>query len=189
MGDLSLHRRTTAALLAAFTVAACNDDIDLDRGWEAQVDTVTLYTVDRPEYQGLPSAYDILNRRTMRVEDPSASGNWDFALTGSVDGPLSMTPLGAFFGVTTNAAIATIENRTFEELASAPSDSAAYVDDGPVALADGVVYVIRSRESSGCMSFAKLEPLDIDQAAGILTFHVMVNPSCNDRALIPPEVD
>ena len=184
-----MHRRTTAALLAAFAVAACNDDIDLDRGWEAQVDTVTLYTVDRPEYQGLPSAYDILNQRTVRVEDPSASGNWDIAVSGSVDEPLALTPLGAFFDVVSNAGIAPIENRTFEELASAPSDSAAYAVDRAVPLAADGLYVIRSRQSGGCMKFAKLEPLGIDQAAGVLTFHVIVNPSCNDSALIPPEDD
>lgn len=184
-----MHRRTTAALLAAFAVAGCNDDIDLDRGWEAQIDTVTLFTVDLAEYQGLPSAYDIQATRTLRVEDPAATGSWDFALTGGVDAPLTLTPLGAFFDVVSNAGIAPIENRTFEEVESAPSDSAAYVVDGTVTLTEGLVYVVRSRQSSGCMNFAKLETLDIDQAAGVLTFHLMANPSCNDRALIPPEDD
>ena len=182
-----MHRRTTAALLAALAVTACNDEIYLDRGWDAEVDTVTLFTVERAEYQGMAAAFDINARQTVRIEDPGATGRWDFALTGGVDGPLTLTPLGAFFDVASNAGVATVQDRTFEELESAPSDDDAFVTDTIVALADDVVYVIRSRVVNGCMNFAKVDPLAIDQTAGSLTFQVTANPSCNDRALVPPE--
>ena len=184
-----LHRRTTTAVLAALAVTACNDDIDLDRGWEADVDTVTLYTVERPEYQGMPAAFDINARHLVRIEEPGATGSWDFALTGGVDGPLALTPLGAFFEVESNAGVATVQNRTFEELEAAPSDDDAFVTDSTVALVDDVIYVIRSRMVNGCMNFAKVDPLVIDQTAGSLTFQVTANPTCNDRALVPPEDD
>ena len=70
-----LHRRIFATLVAALVGTGCNDDIDFGFGdWEADVDTVTLYSVDRPEYQGLPSAYDIRSRRTQRVEDAAVNG-------------------------------------------------------------------------------------------------------------------
>lgn len=186
-----MHRRTAAAFLVALATTACQDEPDfgLDE-WEAEVDTVTLYTVDRAEYQGLPSAYDIRGRRTVRVEDGSATGNWDFALTGGANGqPLTLTPLGAFFRVASQAGIATVDDRTFEELENAPADTAAYVVDTTVTAADEVVYVIRSRLSSNCSNFAKVDPLAIDATAGTLTFRVTANPLCNDRALVPPEDD
>ncbi len=69
-----------AALLAALVVSACGDDLDLTPNWEARVDTVTLYTTDRADYQGLPAAYDLHGQRTVRIEDPTATGNWEFGL-------------------------------------------------------------------------------------------------------------
>lgn len=183
-----------AALCAALVVSGCNDEIDFGFGdWEADVDTVTLYTVDRPEYQGLPSAYDIRATRTLRIEDPAATGQWDFALTGGADGePLTLTPLGAFFSVSSNAGIAPVRG-TFEEFATAPTDSASYTIDGPVVLDADTLYVIRSRQAavsgSSCSNFAKLDPLEVDQVEGTFTFQVTANPNCNDTALIPPEDD
>jgi len=188
-----LHRRITAALLAAIVTTACDDPIDFGFGeWDAEVDTVTLYTVDRPEYQGLPSAYDIRATRTLRVEDPAATGQWDFALTGGDGGePLTLTPLGAFFDVPSHAGIAAVSG-TFEALEEAPTDSASYAIDAPIVLTD-TLYVIRSRvgsvQGSSCFNFAKVDPLVIDQVAGTFTFRITANPNCNDSALIPPEDD
>lgn len=189
-----LHRRIAAALSAALALTGCNDEIDFGFGdWEADVDTVTLYTVDRPEFQGLPSAYDIRATRTLRVEDPSATGQWDFALTGGADGePLTLTPLGAFFELSSQAGIAAVSG-TFDDFATAPTDSAAYVIDAPVVLDADTLYVVRSRQAavggSACNNFAKIDPLEVDQLAGTFTFRVTANPNCNDSALVPPEDD
>ena len=189
-----LHRRFSAALVAALVVTGCNDDLDFGFGdWEADVDTVTLYSVDRPEYQGLPSAYDIRSRRTQRVEDAAATGQWDVALTGGADGaPLALTPLGAFFDVSSNAGIAPVRG-TFDEFDTAPTDSASYSIDAPTVLDVDTLYVIRSRQAAvagaSCSNFAKLEPLEVDQVAGTFRFRITANPNCNDTALIPPEDD
>jgi hypothetical protein len=184
--------RSPLALLAVLALAACNEEPDfgLDN-WDAQVDTIALYSVDFAEYQGLPSAYDIKNTRTQRVEDPSASGQWDFALTGGgANGPLMLTPLGAFFDVEISAGLAVLADGVFDELENAPSSNSAYVTDEPVALESDVLYVARSRPSGGLCSgvqFAKIEPLEIDPAEGTFRFRVTANPRCNDTALIPPE--
>jgi len=172
--------------LAVFALTACTDEPDFGFGdWDAQLDTVTLYSVDRDEHQGLPSAYDIRFTRTYRVEDPGATGNWDFALTGGDGGALTLTPIGAFFDVENQAGLF-VSDDTFEEIEDAPAADSAYVTDGPVVLEPEVVYIVRSRTGS-CLQFAKLEPIEIDQAAGTFTFHVTSNPNCNDTALIPPE--
>ena len=174
--------------LAVLALAACNEEPDFDfDDWELAYDTVTLYSADRPEHQGLPSAYDILATRTLRIEDSGATGNWDFALTGGAGGPLTLTPLGAFFEVENNAGLATLPGEDFEGLESAPPGNAAYVTDAAVPLMSGAVYVVRSRQSGNCMSFAKLEALEIDEAAGTLTFQLSANPNCNDTGLVPPE--
>lgn len=180
--------RGASVVLAGLALAACNDEPDNPfDDWSAQVDTVTLFTVDDPGYQGLPSAYDIKQTRTQRIEDNNASGQWEFALTGGVDGPLTITPLGAFFGVDNNAGIATLEGEVFEDLDRAPSASDAYVTDVPIELELGVVYVVRARTSGNCLQFAKMEPLEIDEAENTFRFRVMVNPFCGDLDLIPPE--
>jgi len=177
-----------APALAVVALTACNDEPDFGfDDWELAYDTVTLYSADRPELQGLPSAYDILATRTIRVEDSGATGNWDFALTGAAGEPLTLTPLGAYFEVENNAGLATLPGEDFEGLESAPSGNAAYVTDDAVPLIDGAVFVIRSRQSGNCMSFAKLEPLEIDDAAGTMTFQLSANPNCNDTDLVPPE--
>ena len=179
-------RRIILTAIVVPALAACNDEPDFGFGeWEAQLDTVTLYSVDRDEHQGLPSAYDIRFTRTYRVEDPGATGNWDFVLTGGDVGPLTLTPVGAFFDIENNAGFA-LSDDTFEEVEDAPAASSAYVTDEAVALEPDVVYIVRSRSGS-CLQFAKLEPIDIDPDAGTFTFHVTANPNCNDTALVPPE--
>ena len=182
--------RSIVPCVALLALTACNDEPDFGFGdWEAEVDTITLYSVDFAEHQGLPSAYDIQQTRTIRVEDPGATGNWDFALTGGGGSPLMLTPLGAFFDLSSNAGVATVTSATFEELEDAPAAATAYVTDESVTVEPGVVYVIRSRTTGNCRNFAKLEATEIDQAEGTLSFQLTANPNCNDTALVPPEDD
>lgn len=181
-------RRSVLPALIVCTLAACNEEPDFGLGdWEAEFDTVTLYSADRAEHQGLPAAYDILATRTLRVEDAGSTGSWDFALTGAGGGALALIPIGAFFGVESNAGLAVVSDRTFDELESAPSANSAYTTDEAITLQAGVVYVVRSRVAGSCRSFAKLEPIEIDQADGTFTFQLSANPNCNDTALVPPE--
>ena len=181
-------RRSIVPALAVCTLAACNDEPDfgLDE-WVAEYDTVTLYSADRAEHQGLPSAYDILATRTLRTEDAGSTGNWDFALTGAEGEPLTLTPIGAFFSVPSNAGLAIVSDETFDEMERAPSANSAYTTDAPVTLQSDVVYVVRSRVAGNCRNFAKLEPIEIDAVEGTFTFQLSANPNCNDTALVPPE--
>lgn len=187
----SAFRRAVLPALLLPVLGACNDEPeDPFANWDVIEDTVTLYTADRIENQGLPAAYDIVNSRTMRIEDPTASGSWDFALTGGDGTALSLTPLGAFFDVENRAGLHVERDEEFLPLDRAPSAENAYVADESVPLEDGVVYIVRSRQTGGnCVRFGKVEPLEIDQDAGSFTFRVIRNPRCNDTDLIPPEDD
>ncbi|HEX6587543.1 MAG TPA: hypothetical protein VF039_00860 [Longimicrobiales bacterium] len=185
----SAFRRAAVPALLLPLLAACNEEpVDPFRDWDAIEDTVTLYTADRVEHQGLFAAYDIVNSRSLRIEDPAASGAWDFVLTGGDGTPLTLTPLGAFFDVDNRAGLHVDRDAEFLPLERAPSAESAYVTDEPVTVEDDVIYIIRSRQTSGgCVRFAKLDPLEIDQEVGSLTFRVIRNPRCNDTDLVPPE--
>ena len=190
MRFLAFRRAVLPALLLP-VLGACNEEPeDPFANWEAIEDTVTLYTADRAEYQGLPAAYDILTRTARRIEDPTASGAWDVALTGGGDSPLVLTPLGAFFDLENRAGVHVEREEAFDPLDRAPAAEDAYTADASVTLEDDVVYIIRSRQTSGsCVRFAKMDPLALDQAAGTFTFRIISNPRCNDTDLVPPEDD
>ena len=187
----SAFRRAILPVLLLPVLGACNEEPDNPfDDWDVVEDTATLHTADRVETQGLPAAYDIVNHRTLRIEDPTASGAWDFALTGGVDGPLTLTPLGAFFDVENRAGLGIERDASFEEIERASADDADYVTDETVALEEGVVYIVRSRQTGGgCVRFGKMEPLEIDQDAGTLTFRLIRNPNCNETDLVPDEDD
>lgn len=190
MRFFALRRVVLPALLLP-VLGACNEEPeDPFRNWDAIEDTVTLHSADPVENQGLFAAYDIVNGRSLRIEDPTASGAWDFALTGGDGTPLMLTPLGAFFDVENRAGLHVDRDAEFLPLDRAPSAEDAYVSDESVTLEDDVLYIVRSRQTgNGCVRFAKLEPLEIDQDAGTLTFRIIRNPRCNDTDLVPPEDD
>src|SRR5687768_9543220 len=187
----SAFRRAILPALLLPVLGACNEEPeDPFANWDVVEDTATLYTADRVEHQGLPAAYDIVGSRTLRIEDPTASGQWDFVLTGGVDGPLTLTPLGAFFDVENRAGLSVEREEAFEPLDRAPVADSEYATEESIPLEDGVVYIVRSRQTAGgCVRFAKMEPLDIDQDAGAFTFRIIRNPRCNDTDLVPPEED
>jgi len=163
-----------------------------DPDYDARPDTVTLYSLARPELD-LPSAYDFTRRRTIDVQDPGATGNWDLVLD-TRDGELAfLAP--RVLGIDSDAAIARLDGRTFEEVERAPADTAVYRALEPVPVEMGTVYVVRTRlASSGfgfglCNFFAKLEPLEIRRELQSVTFVFDANPVCDDRRLVPPDDD
>jgi hypothetical protein len=93
-------------------------------------------------------------------------------------------------GVFSGAGIASVPGSRFQDVTEAPDSPTAYVEDAPVPLELGTVYVIRTREQQGicgetCNYYGKIQPLNIDLAAGILYFVHDVSPVCNDPSLIP----
>lgn len=176
-------------------LTGCEDELDFGFGdWSANEDTVTLYTLDRVDYQGLPSGYAMgPPAQVVRIEERGATGTWDFALTGGTDGePLMLTPVGALLDLDSQAGIVPLD-LPYDEIESAPRDSAVYVTGAGVPVQAGDAFVVRSRiVASGrgaCIRFGKVEPVELDAQAGTLTLVALVNPNCNDRNLVPTEDD
>ena len=176
------------AALALAAVAACGDDPFAIR-WDADPDTVVLFSLARPELN-LVSAYNFHIRLAFRVESATATGNWDVALD-TRGNELVLLPPGAL-GIESRAGIARVDGLSFAGVTEAPSDTAAYSRADPVPVSLGTIYVIRTHQGLGvfgtrCVYYAKLEPLIIDVAGGTLTFVFDENPVCNDRSLVPPD--
>ncbi|MDX1578859.1 MAG: hypothetical protein R3266_10250, partial [Gemmatimonadota bacterium] len=67
--------------------------------------------------------------------------------------------------------------------------STGYELTSAMSAAVGDVFIARSRVNRqqliSCSQFAKLEILDIDLAAGTVTFRYLINPNCGDTVLEP----
>lgn len=180
-------RRFLLLVLAVVPAAACDDDIFPDL--PVRPDTTTVYSLARPELSGSPSAFDLAGMRLVVVEAKGMTPNWDLALS-ERDGSMVLLPAGAIAGVPVQAGVAMVPGKTFEEVRTAPRDTAAYERRNPVPVGVGRVYVARSRAIRRlgivCYYYAKLQPLSIDQSRGSVTFEVVTNPNCSDRSL---EVD
>jgi hypothetical protein len=177
-------------LVLPVALAGCGDSLGLAT-WSATPDTVTLFSLSRPELLGRPSAYDFVLLTPINVESSSATGNWDIVLE-ERSGAFVMVPASNFPTVTSRAGIALQANATtLEQVTEAPSDTSLFRRD-PVPIQPGSVYVVRSRRES-CATlgsgvfYAKIRALTIDASVGTFVFEVVRNPYCNDRKLIPPE--
>jgi len=175
-----------ALVLATVAWAACGTD-PFAIHWAIQPDTVTLYSLARPEL-GLPSGFNFYNRRPVLVERANSTGNWDVAV-GTENGAIVLLPPGAL-NVPGKARVAALPGTTFDEVVEAPADTTLYSAVQPVPVQMGTVYVIRTNQSVGsfgtyCVYYAKLAPVEIDATQGSLRFVFDSSPVCNDRALIP----
>ena len=186
-------RRSPLLTLIPLLTAGCDDEFTQE--WFASPDTTLLFSLSRPELLGRPSAFDFfaatsgLSGIPVVVETPTATGQWDVALTDQTGG-LALVPASAFVGLNSRAGIATMTGTTFDGLREAPGDTARY-SRAAVVVQLNTVYVVRTRRD-GCgfgsgSRYAKLEAVAIDRTAGTLTFRAITNPICNDRKLIPPD--
>ncbi len=166
---------------------ACRDETGLDT-WSDLPDTTVIFSLSRPELLGQPSAYDMINFLDLRVESPSASGAWDFALRHEGN-DLALVPASGFPGQVSRAAFAQT-NRSFEELTEAPADTTAFSSE-PVIISPGMVMAVRTRRApcafSNSVRYGKLRVIEVDAAEGFVRFEAVRNPFCNDRSLVPPE--
>jgi hypothetical protein len=184
----TLRPAAVALLLAAGGLLACDDDpFGLD-DWIADPDTLLLYSLARPEIN-LPSVANLYQKFTLLVQSPGSTGSWDIALDTREDGLVFLTPLS--LGITSRARIAPFPGQSFDDLTEAPSDTTEYIAEDPVPVELGTSYVVRTSEYTGnfgqrCVFYSKLEPLELDHAAGTVRFVVDTNPICNERALVPP---
>lgn len=181
--------RITALLaLAAITGAAACDDGFGPINWLATPDTLAVYSLARSELRGLPSAIDLYNLQSVRIEVPGMTGLWDVAFS-EEGGQFVLLPPSWFPGVSSRAGIAVIEGQSFEEVIRAPADSASYSITEPVPVRTDVVYVFRTgrRPLSSCIYFAKATAVALDEEAGRLEMQIVRNPVCADRYLVPPD--
>jgi hypothetical protein len=187
---LSVFKLGRLLLLAAAvaSVAACDDETGLDV-WSAVPDTITLYSLSRPDLINQPSAYDFINHLVLRVESPNATGNWDVAVRHEGT-QLALVPASGFQGQQSRAALSVIAGSTFEELQEAPEDTLQFTTSA-VPLTVGQVLAVRTRRApcafSTSVRYGKIKIVDVNPVAGTVRFAAIVNPFCNDRSLIPPE--
>lgn len=188
------HRRVRFAVLAALVAggsvgaAACGDD-PFRVDWVEAPDTVTLHAL-MGSAMNVPTAFDFINRASVRVETPNATGNWDTAVD-TRGGQMVLLPPGSL-GVPSKAQVVALPGRRLQDVTEAPADTALYSSRVPVPVQTGTVYVWRTRQSFGswgmvCVYYAKMEPLTVDPVGGTLTFVFDSSPVCNDRSLVPPK--
>lgn len=182
------HASRTAALAAALMMAltACEDPFLGE--WNDDPDSAFVYSLARPEIN-VESGFAFNERRSVRIQDPNATGTWDVALD-TRGGALVLLPPGAL-GVTSRAGIASLGPIPFDDVRQAPGDTLLYELDDPVPMTVGHVYAIRTNRSltgfgSSCVYYAKMEPFSLDVPAGRMWFTYVVSPVCNSRDLFSP---
>jgi hypothetical protein len=176
-----------ATLIVAFT--ACDDPaFRIDPLLSS--DTVTVFA-PTAENQGRPTALDVTAlqffiqgpRFPERSEDAE---QWDFAVRVR-NNELTLVP-ARVLGLTSRAALAgPLAAQTFEEVREAPA-AAAFRMDSAVVMRTGQVYAARSRDTGlgfgQCNQYSKLQPLEVDVAAGRLVLRITTNERCGDLRLV-----
>lgn len=181
-------------IAAILVLVACDDDPFAPRDWDPAdfSGEAVIYSASRADLQGRNSGFDFIGctnglPRPVAVDRQAESGCWDIVLV-EQDGEFVLQPVGAFTGVTSTAALAEAEEADFEELTSAPRDSAMYKDSEATPIRLDRLYIVRSRQSfdnfgGTCVHYAKLDPLELDEEAGSFRFEYVWNPNCNSREL------
>jgi len=186
-----LDRRIPVAVALAvsvFALAACGDD-PFEVQWASNIDTVTLFSIQRPEL-GLASAFNFPGRLRVVIESPQATDTWDVAVDD--DGSTAFLVPSGGLGVESRAAVATLPGIPFDDVTEAPGDTSVYVRDAPVPMEIGTTYAVRSRELPGffgqrCVYYSKLQPIEFDPDRRSLVFFYEASPACNDRNLVPTQ--
>ena len=188
---LKFRRLHVAVLFSASVVGltGCGENI-FDQKWTiARVDTVLVYSLARPELN-LPSGFDFLNRRLVELQAPGATGAWDLLLD-TQDGQLVFLPPGVL-QITSAAMVLGLPDMAFDDVIRAPKDSTLYSVDQPVPVSMNTVYVLRTHQGADrfgfpCSFWGKLQPIEVDLAAGAVRFEYDVSTLCDDRGLIPTD--
>jgi len=173
--------------VAGFTsLSACEEQPFGFVEWTLSPDTTRIFSLARPELN-LPAGFDFVDKTPVKIEGQASIGAWDMALD-TRQGVLVAVPAVAF-GLDSEARIADMGARDFNDIARAPTDTLRYTGM-PLALEVGNLYVVRTRITNGffgqrCFLFAKFSPIALDAVEGTLDFQFDGNPNCNDRKLDP----
>lgn len=187
MRSISLRRFRLGLLTVLVTGGAglaCGDPLALPPArFENTVETVVLYALEGTDIR-LPSAYDVINRRTARIDRFQP---FDFAFDLDAGGTPLLLP-SVFLGVFPGSGILRPE-ASFEGVISAPTDG--FTADSAVAIAVGDVFVVRSRteQCSALLGslprYGKFRVLAVDPATRTITLEALVNANCGYRDLQP----
>jgi hypothetical protein len=171
----------------------CDDSTGLDFDPVLVSDTTTV-AAPIPQNASLPTALDVTSDGAFGIhggrfpELIRDALEWDFAVR-LEGGQLVLIPAQGI-GVTNSRAALTppIPGAVFEELREAPGQSTFSVDSA-IVMQEGAVYVARSRETVnafgvGCIQFSKIQPLDVDVAAGRVHLRMVTNERCGDPRLV-----
>ena len=176
-------------------LAACDDPNNPNFEPRLVADTVLLAVPDpsAPLSESVGSALDIGSSSVLGIavrepERPSAAGQYDVLLRRRGNELVLVPPkvLGVQ-GMQARAGIATV-NGSFDQVREIPQQS-SFVTDSVIPLRPSTTYVLRSRDLSCGFGrgniYAKLEPLELNPAAGTARLNVVANSTCNDPRLVP----
>ncbi|MDE0806204.1 MAG: hypothetical protein OSA24_01530 [Longimicrobiales bacterium] len=179
-----------STFIISVNLTSCSRDNPFDLKWtEANPDTASIYSLSRPELN-LPSGFDLVERTVVKIEDPNATGNWDFLLD-SRNGELVFVP-PAVFGIESEAKMMRLPGLNFDEVLEAPSDTSFYSSDEVVPVETGSVYVVQTHRGKNkfgmlCVFYGKLQPLESRLANGTVTFIFDRNELCGELNLVPKD--
>ncbi len=180
-----MRTRPLIFLLLGLAGAACSDANDLiDATIENVERTDTLWAlVGTPV--STPSGFAVEGSRRVRTD---LSVDFDFAYNMETGGERVFLPRAALGIDTANAVNPGFVPRTesFEAIATPPTDG--YITESAVPIAVGERYVVRSRVTCvnlGVPKYAKIEILQFDDIARIVTFRILANDNCGFRSLEP----
>ncbi|MBI4521277.1 MAG: hypothetical protein HY701_10595 [Gemmatimonadetes bacterium] len=177
--------RTLTGLLITVSLTACGDPYGYR--WTQIQSHAAIYSLARPEI-GAPSGFDFVTGQTVRIEQATATGQWDVALD-TQNGQLVLLPPGAL-GIRSQARLLMLPDTTYELVREAPADTARYTRDQALPVRAGAVYVVRTHEEFSfgvsCFHYGRFTPVEINTLVGAIRFLYDVNPFCSDRRLIPP---
>ncbi|MFO7588928.1 MAG: hypothetical protein R6X22_12805 [Gemmatimonadota bacterium] len=133
-----------------------------------------------------PSAFDLILSQPVRTD---RTYGWDFVLLFDPSSGASVRTRGAFLDEPDEAGVQVV-GQGFEELAVAPEGG--YVQEDPVAIEPGDVFVARSRRNPSygsirCRYFGKFEVVAVDGESGSVILRHLINPNCERRELEPGE--
>jgi len=176
-------------VVSVFGATACGENI-FDIKWTtANVRTVLLYSLARPEIN-LPTAFDFVDRVALQIHAPGVTGSWDLAVD-TRDGQLVFLPPGAL-GLTSEVRVLAMPGMEFDDVLKAPKDSTLYTKDQPLLIDTGTVYVLRTHQGRSqfgvaCVFYGKLQPVAVEHALGTVVFQYDVSTLCDDRGLVPED--
>jgi len=179
-----MRQLSLISILYGLATAACSDANDLPDATIENIErTDTLWSlVGTPV--STPSGYSVEGGRRVRTD---LSVDFDFAYNIQADGQPVFLPRAALGIDTANAVNPgfVLRDESFEAITGPPGGG--FVSEGPVAIAVGQRFVVRSRITCtlGVPKYAKLEILGFDEIRRLVTFRILVNDNCGFRSLEP----